>query len=102
VGSRKVYVCIEKDNFLVPAVPNQLGAPKSPDNVVSTFFNAVHLLPKDLTIEYWGAKLVSCPGRHLTRYALPTLQTVLSSFDSNVFKKGSSLCAATCSLFKFL
>jgi len=26
----------------------------------------VHLLLKDLRFEHWGAKLVSCPGRHLT------------------------------------
>ena len=27
---------------------------------------AAHLLPKDLRFEHGGAKLVSCPGRHLT------------------------------------
>ena len=36
-----------------------LGAPKSPNNVASTFFNTVHLLAGD-------AKLVSYPGHHLT------------------------------------
>jgi len=41
-------------------------APKSPNNVASTFFNTVHLLPKDPRFEHGGAKLVSCPGRHLT------------------------------------
>ena len=40
--------------------------PKSPNNVTSTFFNTVHLLPKDLRSEYGGAKLVSRPGRDLT------------------------------------
>jgi len=40
--------------------------PKSPNNVASTFFSAVHLFPKDLMSEHGGAKLVSCPGRHLT------------------------------------
>ena len=34
-------------------------------NVTSTFFNTVHLLPKDLKFENGGAKLASCPGRHL-------------------------------------
>jgi len=34
-------------------------APKSPQNITSTFLNTVHLLPK-------GAKLASCPGSHLT------------------------------------
>ena len=37
------------------------GAPKSPNNVTSIFFNTVHLLPKDLKSE-----LASCPGRCLT------------------------------------
>jgi len=53
--------------------PNHCGgaewlreAPKSPNNVASTFFNTVHLLPKDLRFEYGDAKLASCPGRHLT------------------------------------
>jgi len=45
------------------------GAPKSPNIAKSTFFNAAHLLPKDLRFEHWGAKLVSCPGRHLTSLA---------------------------------
>ena len=42
------------------------GAPKSPNNVTSTFFSTVHLLPKDLGLEHGGAKLASCPRRHLT------------------------------------
>jgi len=42
------------------------GVPKSPSNVASFFFNAVHLLPKDLRFKYGSAKLVSCPGRNLT------------------------------------
>jgi len=42
------------------------GAPKRPDIVASTFFNTVDLLPKDLRFEHGGAKLASCPGRHLT------------------------------------
>ena len=41
------------------------GSSKSPNNVISTFFIAVHLLPKDLRFEHGGAKLASCPGRHL-------------------------------------
>ena len=39
--------------------------PKSPNNVESNFI-AVHLLPKDRRFEQVDAKLVSCPGRHLT------------------------------------
>ena len=42
-----------------------LGALKSPYNVAGTFFNTLHLLPKDLRFEHGGAELVSCPGRHL-------------------------------------
>jgi len=40
--------------------------PKSPNNVTSTFFNTAHLLSKNLMFEHKGAKLASCPGRHLT------------------------------------
>jgi len=43
-----------------------MWAPKSPENVASSFFNRVHLLPKDLMFEHGGAKLASCPGRHPT------------------------------------
>jgi len=34
------------------------------------FFIAVHLLPvpKDLRFDHGGAKLASCPGRHLTSF----------------------------------
>ena len=42
------------------------GTPKSPKIVTTTFFNAIYLLPKDLRFEHWGARLASCPGRHLT------------------------------------
>jgi len=42
-----------------------MGTPKSPNNVTSTFFNTVHLVPKDLRFEHGGVKLASCPGRHL-------------------------------------
>jgi len=41
-------------------------ARKSPNNVTSTFFNTVHLLPKDLRFEHVGVKPASWPGRHLT------------------------------------
>jgi len=49
----------------MPGAPNHSGAPKSSSNVTSTFFNGVNLLPKELRFEHEGAKLVSCPGRHL-------------------------------------
>jgi len=38
------------------------GAPKSSNNVTSTFFNTIHLLPKDSRFEHGGAKLASCPS----------------------------------------
>ena len=34
--------------------------------VISTLFNTLHLLRKYSRFEYGGAKLASCPGRHLT------------------------------------
>jgi len=51
------------------------GAPENINNVTSTFFSEVLLLPKDLRFEHGGAKLASCPGRHLTS-AHPCVQTV--------------------------
>jgi len=41
-------------------------APKCPQNVTSTFFYTVHLLPKKLRSEHGGGRLASCPRRHLT------------------------------------
>ena len=45
-------------------------APKSPNSVTSTSVNTVHSLPKHLRFEHGSAKLVSCPGRHLTSLRL--------------------------------
>jgi len=42
------------------------GSLKRSSNVASTFFNTVHLFSKDFRFEHGGAKLASCPGRHLT------------------------------------
>ena len=39
--------------------------PKSPNNITSTFFITVHVLPKDLSFEHGGAKLASCSGCYL-------------------------------------
>jgi len=50
----------------MPRTPNHWRAPKSRNNVVRFFFNAIHLLPKYLRFKYGGAKLVSCLGRNLT------------------------------------
>jgi len=59
----------------IPRAPNHYGgveslwglrgAPKSPNNVTNTFFDTVHLLPKELRFEHGGAKFVACLGRHL-------------------------------------
>jgi len=43
-----------------------LRGPKSHNNVISTSFNTLYLLPKDLRFEHEGVKLVSCPRRRLT------------------------------------
>ena len=50
----------------IPGRRITLEVPKSPNNVTSTFFNTVHLLPKYLRFEHGGGKLASCPGPHLT------------------------------------
>jgi len=47
-----------------PGAESLRGAPKSPNNVMCNF--SIHLLPTDLRFEHGGAKLASCPGRHLT------------------------------------
>jgi len=54
------------------------GVLKSPNNVASTFFNTVNLLPKDHRFEHRGAKLASCLGRHLTSLR-PWLQCMHNS-----------------------
>ena len=59
------------------------GAPKSLNNVTSTFFNTVHLLPKDLRFEHGGAKLASFPGRHLTLIRPWALVPILLRFICN-------------------
>jgi len=50
----------------IPLAPNHCGGPKSQNNVTSTFFKTVHLLPKELRFEHRGAKPVFYPRRHLT------------------------------------
>jgi len=40
--------------------------PKSPNSHTSTSFNTVNLLSKEFRFDHGGAKLVFCPGRHLT------------------------------------
>jgi len=59
-----------------------LEAPKSPNNVTSTFFNTVNLPSKELRFDDRDAKrrpwgLVFCPGRHLTSLR-PCLRAVIA------------------------
>jgi len=42
------------------------GTPKNLNHVTRTFFNTVHLLPRDLRLEHGGVKLASYSGRHVT------------------------------------
>jgi len=43
-------------------VLNHCGASKSPNNVTSTFFNTVRLLPKDLRFDHGASNLPLAPG----------------------------------------
>jgi len=53
-----------------PGAESLRGLPKSSNNVASTFFNTVHLLPKDLRFEHGAVKLASMtPGAIQCRYA---------------------------------
>ena len=47
-----------------------MGGAENPNSITSAFFNAMHLIPKDLRFEHGGAKVASCPGRHLTSLRL--------------------------------
>jgi len=61
-------------------------APESFNNVASTFFNTVHLLPKDFRFEHGGAKLVCYPGRHLTSLR-PWQDAIVVCSKSNLSRK---------------
>jgi len=70
----------DKEGIILRA-PNPYGraellleASKSPNDVTSTFFHAVNLLPKELRFDHGGAKLASCPGPHLTSLRPCTVQ----------------------------
>jgi len=47
-----------------------MGGAENPNSITSAFFNAIQLLPKDRKLEHGGAKVASCPGRHLTSLRL--------------------------------
>ena len=59
------------------------GSPKSPNNVTSTSFNTIHLLPKELRFEHGGAKLTFCRGRHATSLRPWLRHLCLFSFELN-------------------
>jgi len=67
-----VYYAIQGRNERGKEVSNSPGAeslrgtPKIPISTTSAFFNPLHMFPKDLRFEHRGAKVASCPGRHLT------------------------------------
>jgi len=46
--------------------PNDLWARRKVTTVSQVLSSTVYLLPKNLRFEHGYAKLISCPGRHLT------------------------------------
>jgi len=66
----KALLTGRNEGSTITRAPNHWGAPKSPKNVTSAFFNTVHLLPKKLRLEYGGGKFASCPGHDLTSLRL--------------------------------
>ena len=48
------------------SAPNDWGVAEKSQQFHSTFFNIIYLPYEDLKFEFVGAKLASCPGRHLT------------------------------------
>jgi len=67
-----------------------MGTPKNPNNVTSTFFNS-RFASERPQVRTWGAKLASCPGRHLTSlrpwslYAWKTRTNIfLETIDSSL------------------
>jgi len=60
------------------------GAPKSPNNAASTFFNLEHTLPKDLSYEYRGDKLASCLEHHLTSFRPCTAHATIKLMKVNL------------------
>jgi len=61
---------VTRERLLFYRAPNHYGGAENLNRITSAFFNTVYLLPKDLRFEHGGAKLASCPGRHLTSLRL--------------------------------
>ena len=67
----------------IPRGPNHCGGPNTHNNVISTFFKTIHLLPKDLSFEQRDAERISFPRRHLT--SLRPCTSWLSSQNSAIY-----------------
>jgi len=65
-----------------------LRASKSPNNVTSSFFNTVRLLPKDFRFQHGDTKLASCPGRHPTSLRLCQVFVWILLFDAQFYTDG--------------
>ena len=65
------------------------GAPKSPNNLTSTFFNIVHLLTKDLRFQHGDVKLGYCPGRYLTSDGAHPIKLIVTWLLLNRAIKGT-------------
>jgi len=78
------------------------AAQESPSIVTCTFFNTVHLFPKEHRFEHGGTKLVSCRGRHLPRYIPASVHWEVAAFARTCpwydwicgFKTKVKLCCA--------
>jgi len=65
--------------------PIIVRVPKSPNNVTSTLFNTIYLLPKDLRFEHGAPNLLLTPGAILPRYSPASLHQVshcVRTFDA--------------------
>jgi len=61
-----------------------MGTPKNPNNATSTFFNS-RFASERPQVRTWGAKLASCPGRHLTSLRFKTRTNIyLETVDSSL------------------
>ena len=67
----------------IPRAPIHCGGPKNNNNVVSTFFKTVHLLPKRLQVRTWGRQTCffpQAPSNLVTPLHITIVQQNLRSF----------------------
>ena len=73
----------------IPRAPNHCGSPKSHNNVTSTFFKTVHLLPKDLRFEHGQGGRQTCflprAPSNLVTPLLDKLRNVRQGLCSNYY-----------------